>query len=125
MKREIVATVVGGIVTVAALGFCFLAEKDKREYEAKESQFVSVGGTEEVVNHDWECKFCIEDGYNGDGKVMFHYIDKYTRNVDHSITFVGHDGLLWTIPYPYFYIHVNEHYKDSEHNVNPNYKETK
>jgi hypothetical protein len=107
MKSEIVATVVGGIVAVAALCFCYLAEKDKIE----ESQFVSVGGTEEVVNHDWECKFCIEDGYNGNGKVMYHYIDEYTRNVNHSITFVGHDGLLWTIPYPYFYIHVNPNKK--------------
>ena len=111
MRTEIVATVVGGIVTVAALGFCFLAEKDKREQEVKVAQFTSVGGTDEVVNHDWECKFCIEDGYNGNGKVMYHYIDEYTRNINHSITFVGHDGLLWTIPYPYFYIHVNTNYR--------------
>jgi len=114
MRTEIIATVVGGIVTVAALGFCFLAEKDKREQEVKVAQFTSVGETEEVVNHDWECKLCIEDGYNGNGKTMYHYINEYTRNINHSITFIGHDGLLWTIPYPYFYIHVN-----------PNYKETK
>lgn len=59
------------------------------------------------VLHDWETKFMIEDGYNGE----FHYINEYKRNVDHSITFVGDDGLLWTIPYPYFYIHVNPHQK--------------
>lgn len=53
--------------------------------------------------HDWETKFIIEDGYNG----KIHYINEYKRNVDHSITFVGDDGLLWTIPYPYFYICVN------------------
>lgn len=120
MKTEIVATIVGGIVTVMALGFLFLNERDIREAEAeaqKIAEFNSVGGTDEVISHDWECKFCIEDGYNGKGKVMYHYINDYTRNVDHSITFVGHDGLLWTIPYPYFYIHVNEHY-----NVNPNKK---
>lgn len=111
MKSEIVATVVGGIVAVAALGFLFLDQKDKREQEVKAAQFTSVGGTDEVVQHDWECKFCIEDGYNGNGKVMFHYIDEYTRNTNHSITFVGHDGLLWTIPYPYFYIHVNPNFK--------------
>ena len=109
MKTEIVATIVGGIVTVVSLSFLFLNERDKRE--AAVAEFISVGGTDEVVSHDWECKFCIEDGYNGKGKVMFHYIDDYTRNVDHSITFVGHDGLLWTIPYPYFYIHVNPNYK--------------
>lgn len=105
MRTEIVATVVGGIVTVAALGFHFLEQKDKREYEAKESQSVSV--EDEQTLHDWECKFCIEDAYNGNGKMMYHYINEYTRNIDRSITFVGHDGLLWTIPYPYFYIHVN------------------
>lgn len=121
MKSKIVTIIVGGIVTVTSLTFCFLA-KDKCDHAIQSAQFMSVCGTEEDVIHDWECKFCIEDGYNGDGKVMFHYIDEYTRNVDHSITFVGHDGLLWTIPYPYFYIHVNEHYRGSEHNVNPNHK---
>jgi hypothetical protein len=125
MKSEIVATVVGGIVAVVVLSFCFLNERDKREVEANEqkiAQSVSVDETDEVIFHDWECKFCIEDGYNGNGKVMYHYINEYTRNVSHSISFVGHDGLLWTIPYPYFYIHVNEHYKGSDQNVNPNNK---
>jgi hypothetical protein len=125
MKSEIVATVVGGIVAVVVLSFCFLNERDKREVEANEqkiAQSVSVEETDEVIFHDWECKFCIEDGYNGNGKVMYHYINEYTRNVSHSISFVGHDGLLWTIPYPYFYIHVNEHYKGSDQNVNPNNK---
>lgn len=116
MKTEIVATVIGGIVAVVTLGFCFLQESNKQ------TNFSFVEKTTDENLHDWECKFCIEDGYNGDGKVMYHYINEYTRNVNHSITFVGHDGLLWTIPYPYFYIHVNEHYKGSEHNVNPNYK---
>jgi hypothetical protein len=125
MKSEIVATVVGGIVAVVVLSFCFLNERDKREVEANEqkiAQSVSVEETDEVIFHDWECKFCIEDGYNGNGKVMYHYINEYTRNVSHSISFVGHDGLLWTIPYPYFCIHVNEHYKGSEQSVNSNNK---
>ena len=128
MKSEIVATVVGGILAIVVLSFCFLNERDKREVEANEqkiAQPVSVEETDEVIFHDWECKFCIEDGYNGNGKVMYHYINEYTRNVSHSISFVGHDGLLWTIPYPYFYIHVNEHYKGSKHNVNQNYKDEK
>lgn len=114
MRTEIVATVIGGIVTISALGFLFLNQKDKREYEGKVSQLVSVEETDEVISHDWECKFCIEDGYNGNGKVMYHYINEYTRNVDRSITFIGHDGLLWTIPYPYFYIHVNHSYHKNE-----------
>ena len=125
MKSEIVATVVGGIVAIVVLSFCFLNERDKRELEAnvqKIAQYDNVEEAKEVISHDWECKFCIEDSYNGNGKVMYHYINEYTRNVSHSISFVGHDGLLWTIPYPYFYIHVNEHYKDPEQNVNPNNK---
>lgn len=111
MRTEIVATVVGGIVTVAALCFCFLVEKDKREQEVKVDQFTSVGGTDEVVTHDWECKYVIEDGYNGNGKHMFHYVDSYVRNVDRSISFVDDEGLVTTIPYPYFHIHVNPNKK--------------
>lgn len=75
------------------------------------NSFVYILNREDMVKrdedtnmlHDWETKFMIEDGYNGE----FHYINEYKRNVDHSITFIGDDGLLWTIPYPYFYIHVN------------------
>ena len=118
MRTEIVATVVGGIVAVLALGFHFLEQKDKREQEVKIAQFTSVGGTDEVVTHDcdtidtqsahdWECKYVIEDGYNGNGKQMFHYVDSYVRNVDRSISFVDNEGLVTTIPYPYFHIHVN------------------
>ena len=113
MKSKIVTIIVGGIVTVISLTFCFLAE-DNCEHAIQSAQFIGVGGTDEVVKHDWECKFCIEDSYNGDGKVMYHYIDGYTRNVDHSISFVGHDGLVWNIPYPYFYIHVNHSYHKNE-----------
>lgn len=119
MKSEIVATVVGGIVTVAALGFCFLAEKDKRKEDSNVTQTENV---EEVATHDcetidtqsahdWECKYVIEDGYNGNGKHMFHYVDSYVRNVDRSISFVDDEGLVTTIPYPYFHIHVNPNKK--------------
>jgi hypothetical protein len=59
------------------------------------------------TKHDWESKFMIEDCYSSNDGVIYHYIDSYERNVDHSITFISHDGLLTTIPYPYFQIHVN------------------
>lgn len=112
MKAEIVSSIVCGTVALAIL--CHVHFKNEELTETKIAQFNSVGGTEEVITHDWECKFCIEDGYNGKGKTMYHYIDKYKRNDDHSISFIGDDGLLWNIPYPYFYIHVNEHYKKTE-----------
>ena len=108
MKSEIVATVVGGIVTVAALCFCFLAEKDNRNENSNVTQTKNI---EEVATHDWECKYVIEDGYNGNGKHMFHYVDSYVRNVDRSISFVDDEGLVTTIPYPYFHIHVNPNKK--------------
>ena len=119
-KEKLIALIVGGVACVTLITCSFFLEKDKMrgcEHETPVENTV----TENNI-HDWECKFCIEDGYSGEGKVMYHYINEYTRNVDHSITFVGHDGLLWTIPYPYFYIHVNEHFKGSEQNVNPNAK---
>lgn len=116
MKKEIVATIVGGIVALSIVGFTCLTD-DKQELK----NFVESVDDEQVL-HDWECKFCIEDGYNGNGNTLYHYINEYKRNTNHSISFVGHDGLLWVIPYPYFYIHVNEHYKGSEHNVNPKAK---
>ena len=116
MKSKIVTIIACGIAAVTSLTICFLTE-NKCEHAIQSAQFMSVGGTEEAVPHDWECKFCIEDGYNGDGKVMYHYINEYTRNVDHSITFVGHDGLLWTIPYPYFYIHVNNSFNKTEKSI--------
>lgn len=115
MKSEIVATVVGGIVAVAALGFCFLAEKDKREEHSNVTQTEVAThdcDTRDTQSaHDWECKYVIEDGYNGNGKQMFHYVDSYVRNVDRSISFVDDEGLVTTIPYPYFHIHVNPNKK--------------
>lgn len=87
-----------GMLTMGSLAVVYT----QKQVEAKEATILKV--CDETTNesqymHDWECKFVIEDGYNGDGKQMFHYINEYKRNVDHSITFVGDDGLLWTIPY--------------------------
>lgn len=62
----------------------------------------------EQVYHDWECKFIINDGYNGISESIYHYVDDYTTNVDGSISFISHDGSSVWIPYPYYYIYVND-----------------
>lgn len=59
---------------------------------------------QEEIKHDWQYSYIIKDGYSEDGKYIYHYIDSYTRNVDRSISFIGEDGLITTLPYPYFEI---------------------
>lgn len=59
----------------------------------------------EVEMHNWECGYIIHDGYNQN--ISLHYVDDYTRNIDNSISFIGEDGLVWRIPYPYYAIEVN------------------
>lgn len=105
MKAKLISV---GIVIVTMIGITYFYDSTNREIrESIETILTENHVDDEQILHDWECKFCIEDGYNGNGKILYHYINEYTRNIDHSITFVGHDGLLWTIPYPYFFIHVN------------------
>ena len=58
-----------------------------------------------VELHDWECRYIIHDGYNQ--RINPHYVNDYTRNVDNSISFIGEDGLVWRIPYPYYAIETN------------------
>ena len=55
--------------------------------------------------HDWECRYIIHDGYNQ--TIHTHYVNDYALNVDNSISFIGEDGLVWKIPYPYYTIEVN------------------
>ena len=55
--------------------------------------------------HDWECNFIIEDSYHQD--IRYHFVDDYVENVNGSISFIGHDGLIWTIPAPYYWIYRN------------------
>ena len=106
MKAKLISV---GIVIVTMIGITYFYDSNNRKIrESIEKILTENHVDDEQILHDWECKFCIEDGYNGNGKILYHYINEYTRNIDHSITFVGHDGLLWTIPYPYFFIHVNQ-----------------
>ena len=103
MRYDNLACVVGGIVTIFALGMLYLKDRDAYNEEQK------VENPVEVVefSHDWECRFIIVDGYNGHGKDIQHFVNDYKRNTNHSITFVGEDGLVTTIPYPYFQIIPN------------------
>jgi hypothetical protein len=109
MKTETISNLIFG--TIAASLFGILIFMNCAYEKQREELYKQID--EEVINdvHDWETKFVIEDGYNGEnGKMMFHYINEYKRNVDHSIEFVGDDGLMWRIPYPYFHITVNTNY---------------
>ena len=104
MKRNTLSLILAFIFTVVCVVCCF-DNKSINDYWARvELKDVPNG-------HDWESKFMIIDGYNGHGKDIEHYIDDYTRNDDHSISFVGDDGLIVTIPYPYFTIVVNTNKK--------------
>ena len=67
---------------------------------------------EEQISHDWECKYIVEDFYTQEGGNMVHYVDEVIENVDGSITFIGEDGLLTTIPYPYYSLEKNPNKND-------------
>ena len=56
-------------------------------------------------NHDWECKYIIQDGYHEEK--CFHFVNEITVNCNGSITFVDETKKSWTIPAPYFWIHKN------------------
>lgn len=57
--------------------------------------------------HDWECKYIIYDSYTSP-EVTEHFVDDYVVNIDGSISFIDIEGLMTTIPYPYFKIEENE-----------------
>jgi hypothetical protein len=67
---------------------------------------------EEQVTHDWECTYIVEDFYTQEGGSMVHYVDEVVENVDGSITFIAEDGLLTTIPYPYYSLEKNPNKND-------------
>lgn len=60
----------------------------------------------EKLDHDWECKYIVEDQYHG--FVKYHYLDEYEELVDRSIQFIGNDGTVYRIPYPYYTVHENK-----------------
>lgn len=58
------------------------------------------------VNHDWECKYIIEDHYHG--FIEEHYVDSFDKLVDGSIQFVGNDGTVYHIPANYYTVIENK-----------------
>lgn len=97
------------VAIIACVGF--LTEKEEvkptRNYNYLEQRL-----EDDENAHDWECKYIIVECVSVEGQDTYHYVDDYTRNVDHSITFIGEDGLLMTVHYPYFQIIVNRKRKN-------------
>lgn len=70
-------------LTVATIATCFIT--------------VNIWPTEAK-----EQTYFIIDGYtNGE---IIHRVANHQINIDQSISFISDDGLLWTIPYPYYQI---------------------
>ena len=70
-------------LTVATIATCFIAV-NIWPTEAKEQTYIII------------------DGYtNGE---INHQVTNHQINIDQSISFISDDGLLWTIPYPYYQI---------------------
>ena len=108
MRTEIVSTIVGGIVAITALTFLFLIETDKNSSGIPvENKVYNQNDINVQTLHDWECKFIVEDYYTTDEGTTIHYVHDVIENVDGSITFVGEDGLLTRIPYPYYKLEKN------------------
>lgn len=82
------------------------------ESEVIEEQVAHDWECDSQISHDWECKFIVEDCYTQEGGSMVHYVDEVVKNVDGSITFIAEDGLLTTIPYPYYRIEKNPNKND-------------
>ena len=109
--KMIIASLIACMVSVGATEVEICEPILETDYEVS-----SVTQNEPKVRHDSmsqdmlhrECKFIIEECYTSVGKDTFHYIDEYVRNIDHSISFIGEDGKVVTIPYPYFRIIVND-----------------
>lgn len=98
------------IMIGAIFGVCLFADVNAYPYvsDVKDIIIRDENDAKEISqhNHDWECKYIIEDNYHS--TVRYHYVDNYIRNVDASISFIGEDGLVWRIPAPYYWIYKNE-----------------
>lgn len=77
--------------------------QDELSEQVPEKIAIQVQESIEISKHS----YTIRDCYTEDGKWVYHNIDSYVRNIDRSISFVGEDGLITTLPYPYFEIIVN------------------
>lgn len=57
--------------------------------------------------HDWECKYIIVDEYTVSGETRYHYTDEIYYESSGAIKFIADDGLITTIPYPYYKLEEN------------------
>lgn len=81
------------------------------ESEVLDEQVAHDWECDSQISHDWECKYIVEDCYTQEGGSMVHYVDEVIENIDGSITFIGDDGLVTKIPYPYYRIDKNPNKK--------------
>lgn len=102
------------IAAVVCIGFITDSEEvnpnvnyNYLEQRMEDSETVHEEECDSQIKHDWECNYIIVECMSNEGEHTYHYVDDYIRNVDHSITFIGEDGLLTTVHYPYFQIIVN------------------
>ena len=96
------------VAIIACVGFVTESYNKKEEVKPTTNyNYLEQRLQDDENAHDWECKYIIVECASVEGQDTYHYVDDYTRNVDHSITFIGEDGLLMTVHYPYFQIIVN------------------
>ena len=106
------------VAIIACVGFVTDSYNKKEEVKPTTNyNYLEQRLQDDENAHDWErsqsqdsdflCKYIIVECVSVEGEDTYHYVDDYTRNVDHSITFIGEDGLLMTVHYPYFQIIVN------------------
>ena len=104
-----------GLVGIGALAWMTVEMIDSKSEnmmnETSMYQELTIPSENEQVFHDWECSFIVEDRYTQEGGSMVHYVDEVIENVDGSITFIGEDGLVTKIPYPYYNIEKNPNKK--------------
>lgn len=96
------------VAIIATVGFITDSYNKKEEVKPTTNyNYLEQRLVDDENAHDWECKYIIVECVSVEGQDTYHYVDDYTRNVDNSITFIGEDGLLMTVHYPYFQIIVN------------------
>ena len=109
MKLETMLFVLGVVSCVGIICSTDTAQPQRNEEETTEISH--NWECDSQIGHDWECTFIVEDRYTQEGGSMFHYVDEVIENVDGSITFIGEDGLVTKIPYPYYNIEKNPNKK--------------
>ena len=95
------------VAIIACVGFITDSYNKKEEVKPTTNYNYLEQRLKDDENAHDNCKYIIKECVSAEGQDTYHYVDNYTRNVDHSINFIGEDGLLMTVHYPYFQIIVN------------------